>query len=109
MLMRRHGRPEALVADKLRSCGAALKEVGGEGQRVTDCREIKRAENSHPAFRRRGRATLRFRRRHSRQTFASVDSSVHHHFDSEHSRPSRHSYKQASTATLAEWRRLGPN
>ena len=50
--MRRHGRPEELVTDKLRSYGAALKELGAEDQQVTGRWENNRAENSHQPFRR---------------------------------------------------------
>src|SRR4028118_2070358 len=35
-LMKRHGRPEELATDKLRSYGAALKELGLQDRRVTD-------------------------------------------------------------------------
>ena len=35
-LMKRHGRPEELVTDKLRSYGAAPKDLGGEDRRVTE-------------------------------------------------------------------------
>src|SRR3712207_1218484 len=35
-LMKRHGRAEEIVTDKLRSYGAALKEIGAEDRRVTD-------------------------------------------------------------------------
>lgn len=52
-LMKRHGRVEELVTDKLRSYGAALKELGAEDQQVTDRWENNRAENSHQPFRRR--------------------------------------------------------
>ncbi len=62
-LIRRHGRPEELVTDGLRSYGAALKEVGAKGLQVTGRWENNRAENSHQPFRRRERAMLRFRRR----------------------------------------------
>ena len=30
--MKRHGRPMAIVTDGLRSCGAALKEIGAAGR-----------------------------------------------------------------------------
>jgi transposase-like protein len=52
-LMRRHGRPEELVTDKLGSYGAALREIGAEEIQVTDRWENNRAENSHHPFRRR--------------------------------------------------------
>ena len=105
-LMKRHGRPEEVVTDKLRSYGAALKDLGGEDRRVTDRWENNRAENSHQPFRRRERAMLRFRQMHSLQKFASVHSSVHNHFNADRSLSSRPRYKQARTAALAEWRAL---
>ena len=105
-LMKRHGRPEQLVTDKLRSYGAALKEVGGEDRRIMDRWENNRAENSHQPFRRRERAMLRFRRKHSLQKFAAVHSSVHNHFNAERSLSSRPHYKLARTTALAEWRAL---
>jgi putative transposase len=105
-LMKRHGRPEELVTDKLRSYGAALKEIGAEGKRVTERWENNRAENSHQPFRRRERAMLRFRRMHSLQKFVSVHGSVHNHFSADRSLSSRDHYKQARTAALAEWRVL---
>jgi len=41
------------------------------------------AENSHPPFRRRERAMLRFRQMKSLQKFASVHANVHNHFSSD--------------------------
>ncbi len=105
-LMKRHGRPEELVTDRLRSYGAALKELGIQDKRVTVRWANNRAENSHQPFRRRERAMLRFRRMHSLQKFAAVHGSVHNHFNSERSLTSRHIYKAARTAALAEWREL---
>jgi putative transposase len=52
-LMKRHGRPEEVVTDKLRSYGAALKEMAGQDRQVTERRQNNRAENSHQPFRRR--------------------------------------------------------
>ena len=105
-LMRRHGRPEELISDKLSSYGAALKELGGEDRRVTERWENNRAENSHQPFRRRERAMLRFRRMHSLQKFAAVHSFVHNHFNADRSFSSRDHYKASRAAALAEWRAL---
>ncbi len=105
-LMKRHGRAEELVTDGLRSCGAALKEVGAEDKQVTGRWKNNRAENSHQPFRRRERAMLRFRRMHSLQKFASVHASVCNLFNSDRSLSSRNVYKAARTAALAEWRQL---
>jgi putative transposase len=94
------------VTDKLRSYGAALKEVGAAGLQVTGRWENNRAENSHQPFRRRERAMLRFRRMRSLQKFAAVHSSVCNHFNSDRSLSSRKTYKLNRAAALAEWRDL---
>ena len=105
-LMKRHGRPEEIVTDKLRSYGAALNEIGAEHRRITERWENNRAENSHQPFRGRERAMQRFRRMPSLQKFASVHSSVFNHFNSDRSLSSRPVYKLNRTAALAEWRAL---
>ena len=46
-LMKRHGRPEKLVADRHRSYGAAPKEIGAQDRQVTGTWLNNRAENSH--------------------------------------------------------------
>ena len=60
--MRKHGQPEVIVTDRLRSCGAALKELGAAHRQETGRWLNNRAENSHLPFRQRERAMLRFRR-----------------------------------------------
>ena len=82
-LMKRYGRPKAIVTDRLRSYGAALRDLGGSDLQVTGRWLNNRAENSHLPFRRRERAMLRFRRMRSLQKFAAVHSSVHNHFNLE--------------------------
>jgi putative transposase len=105
-LLKRHGRPEELVTDKLRSYGAALKELGIQDKRVTGRWEDNRAENSHQPFRRRERATQRFRRMRGLQKFAAVHGSVHNHFHADRSLTSRNHYKAARPSALAECRQL---
>ncbi len=78
--MKRYGRPDALVTDKLRSYGAAMKEIGTAHRQETGRWKNNRAENSHLPFRRRERAMQRFRRIRCLQKFA---------------------------AALAEWRQIG--
>ena len=63
--MRKHGRPEVIVTDRLRSYGAALKGLGAADLQETGRWTNNRAENSHLPFRRRERAMLRFRRMRS--------------------------------------------
>jgi putative transposase len=104
--MRKHGRPEVIVTDRLRSYSAALKEIGNTDRQETGRWLNNRAENSHLPFRRRERAMLRFRRMRSLQKFASVHASVYNLFNSERSLSSRSSFKLNRAAALAEWRGL---
>ena len=102
--MRRHGRPKSIVTDKLRSYGAALKEIGATELQETGRRLNNRAENSHLPFRRRERAMIRFRRMKTLQKFAAVHGTVHNHFTQERHLVSREIYKERRSAALAEWR-----
>jgi putative transposase len=53
--------PDAIVTDKLRSYGAALRDLGLSGRHVTGGRSNNRAENSHQPVRRRERASIGFK------------------------------------------------
>jgi putative transposase len=102
-MMKRHGKPKVIITDKLRSYGAAMKEIGNAGIQETSRWLNNRAENSHQPFRRRERAMLRFRRMHTLQKFSSVHASVHNHFNHERHLVSRDIYNARRSAALAEW------
>jgi putative transposase len=102
--MRKHGQPEVIVTDKLRSYGAALKEIGADVRQETGRWLNNMAETSHLPFRRRERAMLRFRRMRSLQKFAAVHASVSNHFNQERSLSNRPLFKANRAAALAEWR-----
>ena len=102
--MKRHGRPQAVVTDGLRSYGAALKEIGGAERQETGRWLNNRVENSHLPFRRRERAMERFRRMKTLQKFAAVHGTVHNHFNQERHLVSRDLYRERRSAALAEWR-----
>lgn len=104
--MNRHGRPHIFVTDKLRSYGAALKDLGLPDDRETGRWLNNRAENSHQPFRRRERAMLCFRRMRSLQKFVAVHSSIHNLFNAERTLNSRTNFKANRTASLTEWRQL---
>ena len=76
-LMRRYGYPDTVVTDKLKSYGAAFRELG------ISCHENmgrwinNRCENLHLPFRRRERAMQRFRQMRSLQKFVSIHSSIY--------------------------------
>ena len=105
-LMKRHGPAETIVTDKLRSYGAAMRDVGNSDRQATGQHLNNRAENSHLPFRRRERAMTRFRRMGSLQKFAAVHSSIHNHFNRERHLYSRDNFKLHRAAALAEWRQL---
>ena len=105
--MRKHGRPEVIVTDRLRSYGAALKQIGAADRQETGRWANNRAENSHLPFQRRERAMLRFRRMRSLQKFAAVHASVYNHFNQERSLSTRPNFKLKRAAALAEWRGFG--
>lgn len=104
--MKRHGGPHVFVTDKLRSYGAALREIGAADLQETGRWQNNRAENSHQPFRRRERAMQRFRSMQSLQKFAAVHASVSNHFNQERSLSSRDIFKNNRAAALAEWRGL---
>jgi putative transposase len=104
--MKRYGRPETIVTDKLRSYRAAMKEIGNEARQETGRWLNNRAENSHQPFRRRERAMLKFRSSKSLQKFASIHASVHNHFNQERHFVTRKIFKLNRVAALAKWRQL---
>ncbi|WP_299356482.1 IS6 family transposase [uncultured Shimia sp.] len=104
--MKRYGQPAAIVTDKLRSYGTAMKVIGNAAKQETGRWKNNRAENSHLPFRRRERAMLRFRRLRSLQKFVSVHASILNLFNSERSLYSRTNFKLNRAAALAEWRGL---
>ena len=101
--LKRHGSPEAITTDGLRSYGAALSELGTREKQEVGRWANNRVENSHLPFRRRERAMLRFRQMRTLQSFASVHANVHNH---ERHLVDRQTYKQRRFAALAEWQAL---
>ncbi len=76
-LMKRYGRPLAVVTDRLPSYGAAMRAIGNAARQICTGQRINnRAENSHQPFRRRERAMLRFRRMGTLQKFVAVHGAV---------------------------------
>jgi putative transposase len=104
--LKRHGSPEAITTDGLRSYKAAMTELGNTQKQEVGRWANNRVENSHLSFRRRERAMLRFRRMACLQKFASVHANVHNHFNSERHLVDRSTFKQRRSAALAEWQSL---
>jgi putative transposase len=102
--LKRHGSPETIITDGLKSYGAAMREIGNADKQEVGQWMNNRAEHSHLPFRRRERAVLRFRRMKTLQTFSSVHASVHNLFNQERHLLDRDTYRERRTAALAEWR-----
>ncbi len=104
--MKRYGRPNVIVTDRLRSYPAAMKVIGNAERQETGRGLNNRAENSHQPFRRRERAMAKFRRAKSLQKFVSIHASVHNHFNQERHLRSRQNFKFNRSVALAEWRQI---
>ena len=104
--LRRHGSPEFISTDGLRSYRAAMNELGNAQKQGIGRWANNRVENSHLPVRRRERAMLRFRRMKSLQKFASVHASLHNHFNSERHLDDQQTFKERRSAAWAEWQSL---
>ena len=104
--LKRHGSPEAIFTDGLRSYKAAMIELGNASKQEVGRWANNRVENSHLPFRRREQAMLKFRRMKTLQKFASIHASVHNHFNAERHLIDRQTFKGRRATALAEWRRL---
>ena len=87
-LLRAHPKPRVVVTDKLRSYGAALKELLPNTEHRQSRYLNNRAECSHQRMRRRERALQRFNSSGHAQRFLSIFESLNRHF-----RPPRHLLK----------------
>ena len=104
--MKRHGRPKAIVTDRLRSYRAAMKMIGNEAAQECGRWLNNRAENSHQPFRRREAAMAKFRDMKTLQKFAAAHASIHNHFNQDRHLNRRDIFKQNRSSALAEWREL---
>jgi transposase-like protein len=73
--------PDVLVTNRLRSYGAANKELGLSSRHNQGLRKNNRAENSHLPVRRRDRKTQRFKSPGSAQRFLAVHAAVQNTFN----------------------------
>ena len=104
--MKRYGRPEVIVTDRLKSYRAALNVIGNPAKQECGRWLNNRAENSHQPFRRREGAMSKFRDIKTLQKFASIHASVHNHFNHDRHLNCREIFKQNRSSALAEWRQL---
>lgn len=79
-LIKRYGLPRRIVTDKLRSYGAAKREVAPELEHRSHKGLNNRAENSHLPFRKRERCMQGFRSPGGLQRFVACQSAVRNRF-----------------------------
>ena len=100
--MKRHGSPEVITTDGLRSYGAAMTELGNRDRQEVGRWANNRVENSPLPFRRRELAMLRFRQMKTLQKSASVHANIHNHFNLDHPLVDHQTYKERRSAVSAE-------
>jgi transposase-like protein len=102
-LLRKQGfTPEAIITDRLRSHGAAIRELGLSARHEQGQRQNNRAENSHQPTRRRERTMQRFKSPGSAQRFLSTHAAVYNFNLERHLMP-RKSLKSLRAAAMNEW------
>jgi putative transposase len=104
--MKRYGRPQVIVTDRLRSYRAAMKVIGNAERQETGRWLNNRAENSHQPFRRREGAMAKFRDVKTLQKFAAAHASIHNHFNQDRHLDRRDIFRRNRAAALAEWHQL---
>ena len=105
-LLRKQGfAPEAVVTDRLRSYGAAMRELGLSARHEQGLRQNNRAENSHRADATTGTGKMqRFKSPGSAQRFLSVHAAVHNTFNVQRHLISRKTLKSFRAAAMNWWR-----
>ena len=106
-LLKRQGYlPDAIVTDRLRSYGAALRDLGLTDRHVTGGRSNNRAEVSHQPTRRRERQRRGFRSPGSAQRFLAAHAAVYNHFNVQRHLISRRTLRELRSQAFAGWREI---
>ena len=104
-LLRNQGvQPIKIVTDKLKSYGAAFRDLRLSHLQDTEHRLNNRAESSHVPIRRRERKMQRFKSQHSAQKFLSTYGPIYNLFNVQRHLISRRTLRIFRNQALAEWR-----
>ena len=95
--------PSTVVTDKLRSYGAAFRDLGLAARHETGQYENNRAENSHLPVRRRERKMLGFKSPGSAQRFLAIHFAVYNLFNTQRHLVSRKTNRQFRDEAMSEW------
>ncbi|MCW2240573.1 IS6 family transposase [Azospirillum canadense] len=103
-LLKKHGfAPTQVTTDKLRSYGAAFREIGLTDRHEQGRRQNNRAEVSHQPIRRRERKMQRFKSPGSAQRFVSLHSATYNTFNLQRHLISRRTLRTFRAQAMAEW------
>jgi transposase-like protein len=96
--------PDLLATDRLRSYGAAQRELGLSARHAQGLRKNNRAENSHLPVRRRECKMQRFKSPGSAQRFLSAHAAVHNTFNVQRHLVSRSTLRLLRGEAFQNWR-----
>ena len=96
--------PAVVVTDKLRSYGAAFKEIGLAARHEQGVRKNNRAEVSHQPVRRRERKMQGFKSPGSAQHFLACHAAVQNRFNLQRHLISRRTLRRVRAAAMQQWR-----
>lgn len=101
----KHGfTPTQVTTDKLRSYGAAFREIGLAARHAQGRRMNNRAEVSHQPVRRRERKMQRFKSPGSAQRFVAMHAAAYNTFNLQRHLVSRRSLRTLRAQAMADWR-----
>ncbi len=96
-------RPAVWVTDKLRSYGAAKRDLALSARHEQGLRQNNRAENSHQPVRRRERKMQGFKSPGSAQRFLSMHAAVHNTFNLQRHLVSRRTLRLFRAEAAQAW------
>ena len=105
-LVKQHGKPKEIITDKLRSYGAALRDLDMKHLRNTKQYANNQVENSHLHFRRREKMMNRFRSMGSLQKFIHLQSTFQNHFNLERHLEKRNTFKDLRQSSFDAWNEI---
>ena len=104
-LLKRQGYvPDAIVTDRLRSYGAAMRELDLADRHVSGGRANNREEVSHQPNRRRERQQIRVKSPGLAQRFLASHAAIANHFNVQRHLISRRTMKTLRSRASADWR-----
>jgi len=103
-LLKRQGfAPRTIVTDRLRSYGAALRDLGFASHHEQGLRANNRAENSHQPIRRRERKMQRFKSSKSTQRFLFLHAAIYNTFNFQRHLVSRSTLRLFRSEAMNAW------